>query len=87
MQDQEKNAYKLTVKSVEGINDYPHWLRDARAYLTRQDPLLLGIARKPIEENMETEKAWKSANAQAKATIFLLFSTPVQIRAITICDN
>ena len=87
MQNSDKSDYKTTVKPLEGIADYPHWRQNAKAYLTRKDPLLLGLKDGPQGEGLLAENKWKEANAQAKATLTILLSTPVQIRAITICND
>ena len=80
--DKDKYASdKISVKALEEPKDYAFWRRNARAYLTRYDPLLLGL--KPAAQGTSASdiNRWREASAQAKATLTLLLSEQVQVRA------
>ena len=59
MESSDKHDYKMTVKLLEGIADYPHWRRNARAYLTRYDPLLLGLEEGPQGTSAAAQNKWE----------------------------
>ena len=75
------------VKVLEGIADYPHWRRNVRAYISRHDPLLLGLKQGPQGSSAAARTAWERASAQAKGNITLMLSESVQVRAIALCDD
>ena len=78
---------KLTVKPLEGCADYQFWSRNARAYLTRYDPLLLGLKPEAQGTSNVAINKWREASAQAKGTLTLLLSEQVQVRAIAILED
>ena len=55
MESSDKHDYTLTVNRLEGIDDFPHWRRNARAYLTRYDHVLLVLEESPLEQTAETQ--------------------------------
>ena len=79
--DKEKSYEKISIKHLEGCDDYPFWRRNARAYLTRYDPLLLGLKEGPQGNGQANLNKWREASSQAKGTITLLLSEAVQVHA------
>ncbi len=77
----------IKVKLLEGNVDYPHWRRNARAYLVRHEPLLLGLESAPLGNSAAQQPEWNKGNAIAKGSITLMFIQAVQVRAIGYCDD
>ena len=78
---------KITIKPLEGPKDYAFWRRNARAYLTRYDPLLLGLKPEAQGSSANAINKWREASAQAKGSLTLLLSEQVQVRAIAIIED
>ena len=85
--DKDKSSDKISVNPLEGSSDYSFWRRNARAYLTRYDPLLLGLKEEPQGNGQANLNKWREASAQAKGTITLLLSEAVQVRAIPLIED
>ena len=87
MASEDTKEYKIAVRPLQGVVDFPDWRSNARAYLTRHDPLLLDLQREPNNSTPEAILKWKTESAKVKATLTLLLSTTVQIRSITTYDD
>ena len=64
--DDKSSSDKLYVKPLTGSADYSFWRRNARAYLTRYDPLLLGLKEQATGTSAAAVNKWREASAQAK---------------------
>lgn len=74
------------VKPLEGTADYPHRRKNARAYVTHYDPLLLGLKPDLQGNSAQARAAWKKTNALPKSNIIILLSESVPVRDIAYCD-
>ncbi len=53
MASDDTKDYKFVVKPLQRVADFPQLRRNARAYLTRRDPLLLGVERESMNYTPE----------------------------------
>ncbi len=86
--NQEESTLKISkVKPLEGITDYRHWRRNARAFITCSDPLLLVLKLSLTGESPKEYTVFKKANSRAKICIIIMLSEQVQVCAIAYCDG
>jgi len=77
----------VKIAKLEGALDFVEWRRMIKAYLRRDDYLLLGLEKSAEDDTQQAIAAWRKAQIIAKSNIVLHLGSQPQVRCRGIIDN
>ena len=82
------DAASVKLPRPEKPEDFIQWKRRMKAYIRRDDPLLLGLSEKPENFSPDTHSQWLKRSVKAKSNITLsLGDAPMSRTRLTIDDD
>ena len=81
------DAASVKLPKLEKPEDFSQWKRRMKAYIRRDDPLLVGLSEKPENFSPTTHANWLKRSVKAKSNITLSVGDATMSRTKLIVDD
>ena len=73
------DAASVKLPRLEKPKHFIQWKRRIKAYIRRDDPLLIGLSEKPENFSPTTHANWPKRSVKAKSNITLILGDPAML--------